>query len=159
MAEDFTKLLVQEGIWSSTREEYATEKMERLSKLLQMYSPNYALIHKPQGVKIDTGLARYAIVEHRPGHQPHVIRWITEPAMEDPQSLVDWVAAGDLNRHNPKELLARFQAEEDLVEATKERERRERYQAEDEITTSIIRGGRNRLHSFRHGGKTYGSNV
>jgi len=159
MAELFSNLLRQAGIWSSSREEYATEKMERLSKLLQMYSPNYYLVNKPEGVRSDAGTAYYAIIEHHPGGQPQVIRWITDPALENPQALIDWLAAGDTNRHDAKEILARMDAELELQEAEKERAQREKYAAEDEVTATILRGGHSRLHEFKHDGVKYASNV
>lgn len=159
MAELFTNLLRQEGIWSSSREEYASEKMSRLAKLLQMYSPNYYLIYKPQGVKTDTGIATHAIVEHHPGGNPYVIRWITDAALADPQAIVDWVAAGDLNRHNPKEILARIEAEEDLAKYEQKRIRAEKMAQEEDVAAAVLSGGRNHLHTFKHDGVKYESNT
>lgn len=134
---------------------YIGEKVDALHRILQVYSPTFDVVYNPEGRLIGGEVYNFAILESPPGVEPYIIRYLKVEHLENPGAIRDWVAAGDLRQHRPQEVLARIEQEEQLKRDEKARLVTAKREADADFTASAVRGGINRLHTFRHGGRKY----
>lgn len=152
--DDKTRSMLQ-GSSLLSESNYVGEKLDTLRRILQMYSPTFDVLYNPEGRRVGDRICNFAILESPPGVEPYIIRYLTEQDIDDPVSIRDWVAGGDLRRHRPQDVLARIEMEEQIKIQEKRRIAAERQQEQADFAATVVRGGSNKLHTFKHGGRRY----
>lgn len=134
------------GTWSSEFGQFISDDHQRFAEVLQDVNPNLFLSFIPQKDRTESDTKPFAIVEHREGFEPHIIRYLSVLDMEKPAEILAWCAAGDLVRNRPQDVLARIEREETMQELLDLKKR------EDELEDILDMGafvGRTPLNRFK----------
>lgn len=136
--------------------DFISTKHEQFDGLLHDYDPNFSCIFVPaEHRERDLSEFCYAIVATEPNRQPYVVRWLTAPMLDDPAQILAWLWAGDVRRQGKTTILDRLDAEEKFRKAAKLRAEAEIQAEQRDLLVNIIKGGRNRLHTYKHDGVKY----
>jgi hypothetical protein len=152
--DDKTRSMMQGGSILSDRT-YVGEKVDTLRRILQIYSPTFDIIYNPEGKVVGDRVCNFAILESPPGVEPYIVRFLATEDLDNPTSIRDWVAAGDTRRNKPADILARIEMEEQIKLQEKKRLAAARHAEHADFAATVVRGGSNKLHTFRHGGRKY----
>jgi hypothetical protein len=150
-----TALNLQPENWDGNRNEFISQKMEDLHRILQMYSPTYDVVFNPEGRMIGGEPYNFAILESSPGREPYIVRYLKTSQLDNPTELRDWVAAGDTRRHRPDDIIARIEFEEAVKREERAKIQQAKLEADRDFTASAVRGGINKLHTYKHRGRKY----
>lgn len=155
MLNETTLHLQSQNIGRATNE-FISPKHEHFDALLNDYDPIYTCIFVPaEHRERDLSEFAYAIVSTPQNQPPYVVRWLTDEMLNQPEKILAWLWGGDPKRHSPASILERLDAEEKFKRASKMRAEAEVREEVIDLTTAVVRGGRDRKNYFRHGGKTY----
>lgn len=136
--------------------DFISVKHEQFDGLLHDYNPSFSCVFVPAENR-ERGLEEfcYAIVSAAPNEKPYIVRWLTPAMLDDPAKILTWIWEGDPRHHSANSILARLDAEEKFKRLAKMRSEAEIKEEVVDLTTAVIRGGRDRKNYYRHGGKTY----
>lgn len=143
------------GTWSSEFGQFISDDHQRMAEVLQDLNPNLSLAFIPQRDRKEGDTKPFAIVETRPGLEPHIIRYLSVLEMEKPAEILAWCAAGDLVRNRPQDVLARIEREETMEELLKLKRREDELEDIIDMGAFVGSGGINKLHTFKHNGVVY----
>lgn len=150
-----TALNQQADVWSSERGEFVSSKHETLARQLQLYSSTYSLVYSPKGVDLAGKTARFAILESAPGREPYIVRYLLDEMLDNPQAIIDWIAAGDTRRHKAQDILAQIEAEDFRLDRVKKAARKEQNAPGNDLAASVVAGGRDHKFFYKANGKTW----
>ncbi|HWV44430.1 MAG TPA: hypothetical protein VN039_00140 [Nitrospira sp.] len=134
------------GTWNSEYGEFISDDHQRFAEVLKDVNPNLELAFIPRKDRDESDTKPFAIVEHRPGFEPQIIRYLSVLEMERPSEILAWCAAGDLVRNRPQDVLARIEREETMQELLDLKRK------EDELEDILDMGafvGRTPLNKFK----------
>jgi len=136
--------------------DFISVKHEQFDGLLHDYDPNLSCIFVPAEHR-ERGLDEfcYAIVSTEPNRPPYIVRWLTPQMLDNPEKILTWIWEGDVRRLGKTTILDRLEAEEKFRQLAIMRARAEVRAEQQDLLENIVRGGRNRLHTYRHDGVTY----
>jgi len=143
------------GTWSSEHGEFISDAHRQLAEVVNDYNPNLYVAHVPREQGGAMEQFPFAIIEHRSGQEPEVIRYITTEQMMEPQKILAWIFEGDLIRHSPLTVLARMEAEDRAKELLKLKAWEEEQADREEQVAFFATGGREKHHTIRHNGKKF----
>lgn len=152
--------VVDAPLYSSEFGEFLPSKAARLAEILQDYNPYLELRFIPSSQRDDTDTHPFAIWDKSPWRlgpsgDGYPVKHITEREMEDPQAILAWLFEGDLSKHGFSEIAARAKAKEAAEQLLKHKREAEIAEERQELIAEIIKGGRNSLNTYRHGGKIF----
>jgi hypothetical protein len=131
--------------------DFISVKHEQFDALLHDYDPYMSCIFVPAEHR-ERELTEfcYAIVHAEPQKPPYIVRWLTPEMLDQPEKIL-----GDARRQGRYNILAKIDAEEKFKKLARMRAEAEIQAEERDLLENIVKGGRNRLHTYRHNGVKY----
>lgn len=148
-------LVVDAPFYSQEHGEFLSSKAARLQEVLQDYNPYLELVFVPRSKRDDTDTHPFAIRDNSPWRGGYIVRHITEAEMERPDQILAWLFEGDLSKHGVSDLMARQKAREAAEQLLNLKREQDLAAERQELAAEILKGGRNKLNSYRHGGKIF----
>ena len=135
---------------------FISKRHEDFNAVLNEYNPYFYCIFVPAENR-ERGLEEfsYALVSVEPTKEPHVFRWLRDVDLNNPAEVLAWVWEGDMSKHRAIDVLQRLDAEEKFKRLLKMRAEAEVREEMADLTTNIIKGGRDRKHFYKHDGVVY----
>ena len=149
--------VVDAPFYSQEYGEFLSSKAARLSEILHDYNPYLELVFIPRSKRDDTDTHPFAIRDNSPWKGGYIVRHISEAEMENPQAILAWLFEGDLSKHGVADLEARHKAKEAAEKLLNLKREQDIAAERQELTSEILRGGRDRKNTYRHGGKIFTS--
>jgi hypothetical protein len=139
-------------VWNSDLGEFINDKHAHLAQVLQDYKPTFSLVYIPKKDRDATDVKPWAILDSPANKPTHIIRYLSDKEMENPEAILQWVFEGDLDKHRPDDVFARMElkrAAEELLNLKK--------QEEDmaDFYDKIEFAAKTNLHTWKHDGRTY----
>lgn len=139
-------------VWNSDLGEFINDKHAHLAQILQDYKPTFSLVYIPKKDRDATDTKPWAILDSPANKPTHIIRYLSDQEMENPEAILQWVFEGDLDKHRPDDVFARMElkrAAQELLDLKK--------QEEDmaDFYDKIEFAARTNLHTWKHDGRTY----
>jgi hypothetical protein len=147
-----THLSEAAGTWDSESGAFISESHRHLAEILHDYNPYFSLVWIPPKDRDATDVKPFAILSDEPGKPKHIIRYLSETEMLNPQAIMGWIFEGDLSKHRAVDIFSKIEAREKAEELFRLKKK------EDELEDIMEFGsfvGRTRLNTFRHNGKVY----
>lgn len=134
---------------------FLPSKAARLADVLHDYNPYISLGFIPPRERGEADVFPYCLIDSSPAHEPYVIRHITEQEMEDPASVLAWLFEGDLSKHRSVDILEKQRLKADAIRLMDLQRREDEAAERRELAASLLQGGRDKKHFFRHAGTTF----
>ena len=136
--------------------DFISVKHEQFDSLLHDYDPYMSCIFVPaEHRERDLSEFCYAIVHAEPQKPPYVVRWLTPQMLDQPEKILAWIWEGDARRQGTYNILAKIDAEEKFKRLAQMRAEAEIQAEQRDLLENVVKGGRNRLHTYRHNGVKY----
>ena len=147
------------GTWDAQLGEFVNGDHQRLQEALNEYDQGrYSLLYIPARDRVTQQDRRtpWAIKERnsRSGEE-YIIRYMTEEDMRQPAKILAWVAAGDLLRNRPQDVLARIELEEAAERELKRLGDRDAEAMKLDMAAFLARGGREKKERVQLGRNHY----
>lgn len=129
-----------------------SEKHLRVAERIKEYDPHLELAWIPPDKRSsdEPQLDTFCIIDRRDPGNPYVVRRLVEDEVDE--RLIGWLWQNDMARQNPKDVLAKLDAEVEREKRDREKRNAEiREEARDKANTIL----RSPLHTFKHEGVTY----
>lgn len=129
-----------------------SEKHIRIAQLIKEYDPNLELMWIPPEDRSsnEPQLDTFCIAYRSHTGDINVVRRLVESEVDE--RLIAWLWQNDMARQNPKDIIARLDAEVEQEKRDREKRHAEiREEARDKANTIL----RSPLHTFKHKGVTY----
>jgi hypothetical protein len=135
-------------VYDSTLGEFVSDDHVRLARVINDYKPTLSLAYIPRKDRDASDTKPWAIVERDERFGEHVIRYLSDDEMKRPNEILAWIFAGDQDKHDKREIIARLDLEATAEEAL--RMQRDLDEREDHIEklTFMGSGGRDHKHYF-----------
>lgn len=142
-------------VYDSDLGEFVSDDHVRLARVIGDYKPTLSLVYIPKKDRGATDTKPWAILERDERFGEHVIRYLSDDEMKRPNEILAWVFAGDQDKHDRREIIARFDLEIAADQAMKmQRDLDERADMQEKVAF-LAGGGRDKRHFVRHNGKTF----
>lgn len=141
--------------YDSALGEFINDDHVRLARVISDYKPTWSLEYVPRKDRDATDSKPWRIVERDPRFGLHVLRYLSDEEMKRPNEVLAWLFAGDQDKHDRRDIIARFDLEDRaarLLEMQKDLDERE--DLKDKMMF-LASGGRNHLHSMKFNGKRF----
>ena len=144
-------------VWNSELGEFISEDHRRFAEVLKDLKPTYSLVYIPKADRVspDEIAKPWAILEQVAGKPQYIVRYLSEVEMSNPQAILAWCLAGDLDRNRPGDVWRRIEAEENARQLMALKKREDELEDIMEFGAFVATGGRNKQHTFKHNGQTY----
>ena len=137
--------------WNSDLNEFISDDHARLAGVLHDYKPTLSLVYIPklQRTTAAEHAKPWAILDSPAYLREHIIRYLSDEEMKNPQEILKWIFLGDLEKNRPGDVLARIEAEQ--AAATLLQLKREEDDLEDRIDhmAFLASGGRDKKHTVQ----------
>jgi hypothetical protein len=141
--------------YSSALGEFVSQDHVHIARVLHDYNRFLELVYIPKEKRDATDVKPFAIRDTSPGKPPHIVRFLSEQEMKNPQDILQWVFEGDLNKHRPGDVMNRIMAEEAARNTIEELRKAEEAMDRQDKLAFLVSGGRDRKSYVRHNGKTF----
>ena len=141
-------------VWNSDLGEFINEKHAHLAQVLNHYKPTLSLIYIPKKDRDATDTTPWAILDSPANLPAHIIRYLSDAEMENPEAILQWIFEGDLDKHRPNDVFARMEvkrAAQELLDLKRQED--ELADFYDKIEFAV----KTNLHTWKHDGKVYRS--
>lgn len=139
-------------VYDATLGEFVSDDHVRLARVINDYKPTLSLVYVPRANRDASDTKPWAILERDERFGEHVIRYLSDEEMKRPNEVLAWIFAGDQDKHDRREIIARFDLEERAKQAlSMQREMDEREDQRDAMAF-LASGGRERRHYVKHNG-------
>lgn len=142
-------------LWSSEVGEFISSKHQRFAEIVNDYNPDFFLEFVPKNQRDATDSKPFRIVARVENKPPHIIKYLSNAEMENPQAILEWLFEGDVSKHRPDDIFARMEAKRIAAEVWTQKQEDDEQEDRRELLQQIVRGGRDRKNYFRHNGVTY----
>lgn len=139
-------------VWNSELGEFVNEKHAHLAQVLTDYKPTLSLVYIPKKDRDETDTKPWAILDSPANMPAHIIRYLTDAEMANPEAVLSWIFEGDLDKHRPDDVFARMEAKRAAAELL------DLKRQEDELGDfydKIEFAAKTNLHTWKHDGKVY----
>jgi hypothetical protein len=141
-------------VWNPEMGEFISESHRHLAEVLNDYNPNLNLVYIPIKDRLPGDTKPFAILEHKPGWEPQIIRYLSEQDMKNPSAILAWVFEGDMTKNGGVNgLLRRIELQENAERLMVMKARQEELEDIIEYGAFLSTGGRNKLHTIHQNGK------
>lgn len=143
-------------VWNSDLGEFINEKHAHLAQVLNDYKPTLSLVYIPKKDRDENDTKPWAIIDQplKKNMPPHIVRYLTDAEMANPEEVLSWIFEGDLDRHRPDDVFARMEAKRAAKELLDlKRQEEEMLDFQDKIEFAA----KTNLHTWKHDGRTYRS--
>lgn len=138
------------GTYDPELGEFISDVHVHLAAVIHDYKPTLSLVYVPK--KDQTGFEKpWAIIERDPRFGEHIIRYLSAEDMKNPSAVLAWLFNGDQDKNDPKSILQRIENEATAQKLLELKRQQEELDDMAEHMQFYLTGGRNRLHSIRHG--------
>jgi hypothetical protein len=141
------------GVWDSDSGAFISSKHQRLAEILHDYNPYFSLVWIPPENRDATDTKPFAILNSSPSRPQHIIRYLSEAEMNEPEKIMSWVFEGDLDRNNPQTVFARIEARDRAAKLFELKAKQEEAEAREDFAGFVF--GSRSPNTFRHNGQTY----
>ena len=140
---------------------FVTDEQERAQEILHDYNPNLVILKIPPALQ-ETQLEkdkpfRIVCIDPRGDYyveglgQCHIVMDVRTDEMD--HRVIAKIFERDVSKHNPNDMLAKLQAEQNAKMLFEQHKKAEEMEALHDFHKSILKSP---LHSYRHNGKVYG---
>lgn len=142
-------------VYDSELGEFVSDDHVRLARTINDYKPTLSLVYVPKKNRDATDTKPWAILERDERFGEHVIRYLSDDEMKRPNEVLAWVFAGDQDKHDKREIIARFDLETTAAQAlSMQRDMDERADLMEK-TAFLASGGRDKKHYLKYNGQTF----
>lgn len=141
-------------VWNSELGEFINEKHAHLAQILSDYKPTLSLVYIPKRDRDATDTKPWAILDSPANKPAHIIRYLSDKEMENPEAILQWIFEGDLDKHRPDDVFARMElkrAAQELLDLKRQEEQMADFYDKIEFAAKT------NLHTWKHDGKVYRS--
>jgi hypothetical protein len=152
-----TALTNDPQVWNSNHGQFINENHRRFAEVLADFKPTYSLVFIPEVDRTspEEHSKPFAILDSPDGVPPYIVRYLTPKEMDAPEKILSWLFMGDTVRHGADNVFKRIQAEEDAKKLMEMKNREDELEDMAEFAEFMLSGGNNKLHTYKHGGKTF----
>lgn len=139
--------------WSSELGEFISDDHARLAAILHDYKPTLSLIYIPKKDRTTHAerVKPWAIMDSPAYLPPHIIRFLSDEEMKNPNEILRWIFLGDLEKNRPKDVLARIEAEIAADQLMELKRREDELEDRIDHVAFLASGGREKKHTLNLG--------
>ena len=141
-------------VYSQEHHEFLSSNAARLAEILRDYNPYLQLQFIPTAQR-DGLEAPFRIWDDSPWKGGYTVKLLTAAEIENPQAVLEWLFEGDLSKNGLSDLMAKAKAKETAEQLFKLKREADIAAERQELASTLIQGGRDKKHTFRHGGKIF----
>jgi hypothetical protein len=141
-------------VWNSELGEFINDKHAHLAQVLTDYKPTLSLVYIPKKDRDAADTKPWAILDSPANMPSHIVRYLTDAEMENPEAVLAWIFEGDLDKHRPDDVFARMEAKRAAQELLDLKRQEEEL---GDFYEKIEFAAKTNLHTWKHDGKVYRS--
>jgi hypothetical protein len=147
-----TQLFGTQGTtYDSDLGEFVSDSHVHLAAVIHDFNPDMSLVYIPK--KDQTGFEKpWAIVERSLHFGEHIIRYLDNEEMKNPAAVLAWLFEGSQRHNDTRDILARIEREATAQKLLDLKRQEEELEDMADHMQFYLTGGRDKLHTIRHGG-------
>lgn len=139
--------------WNSDLNEFISDDHAHLAAILNDYKPTLSLVYIPKKNRVTLAeqAKPWAIMDSPAYLPPHIIRFLSDEEMKNPQAILKWIFLGDLEKNRPQDVLARIEAEQAADELMALKRQEDQLADTMDHMAFVASGGRERKNTLNLG--------